>query len=201
MGGDRPTARRRSDREALDRLLAFFPTSVSVPPLRLRLEDLPPLVTFFLAKLGQGGHVTCSPEAMRLLMRSTWPGNVRQLQHLLHEVVQHRRAGAITAADLPPEMHSVSRRVLSPLESMERDAIVRSLADADGNKVQAARALGHVAGDDLPQDPRVRDHHRLTPGPAPTEAGGGRASRGQPCSTGRPSGNAAPPVASDATPA
>ncbi|HEY0402902.1 MAG TPA: helix-turn-helix domain-containing protein, partial [Blastococcus sp.] len=48
----------------------------------------------------------------------------------------------IDAKDLPPELHSISRRVLSTLESMERDAIVRSLADTNGNKVQAARSLG-----------------------------------------------------------
>ncbi len=126
----------------LDQLLSFFPTSVVVPPLRLRVEDLPVLVPFLLGKVGHGGHVTCSPQVMRLLMRSNWPGNVAQLQQLLHKVVQRRRAGTISAEDLPPEMHTVSRRVLSPLESLERDAIVQSLADANGNKVQAARALG-----------------------------------------------------------
>ena len=44
--------------------------------------------------------------------------------------------------DLPPETRTLCRRLLSPLESMERDAIVRGLADAGGNKAQAARALG-----------------------------------------------------------
>ena len=39
-------------------------------------------------------------------------------------------------------MSALSRRVLSPLESLERDAIVRSLDTAHGNKQQAARALG-----------------------------------------------------------
>lgn len=126
----------------LEQLLSYFPTTVSVAPLRLRLEDLPRLVSFMLAKLSHGGHVTCSSEAMRLLMRSPWPGNVEQLQQVLHQVVQHRRSGSIKAEDLPPEMHSISRRVLSTLESMERDAIVRSLADANGNKLQAARFLG-----------------------------------------------------------
>jgi transcriptional regulator of acetoin/glycerol metabolism len=127
---------------SLDQLLAFFPTTVAVPPLRLRLEDLTALVPFLLGKLGHSRHVSCSSEAMRLLMRSTWPGNVGQLQQLLHKVVQRRRSGTITPDDLPPELHSFSRRVLSPLESLERDAIVQSLADANGNKVQAARSLG-----------------------------------------------------------
>jgi transcriptional regulator of acetoin/glycerol metabolism len=129
--------------DGLGQLLSFFPTTVSVPPLRLRLDDLTALVPFFLAKVGPGAqHLSCSPEAMRLLMRYSWPGNVHQLQQLLHQVVQHRRSGSIEAKDLPPELHSISRRVLSTLESMERDAIVRSLADTHGNKVQAARSLG-----------------------------------------------------------
>ena len=136
------TLRSGSRSAAFDQLLANFPTTVAVPPLRLRLEDLSVLVPFLLGKLGHGGHVACSSEAMRLLLRSTWPGNVAQLQRLLHKAVQRRRAGTITADDLPPELHAVSRRVLSPLESLERDAIVQSLADAHGNKVRAARSLG-----------------------------------------------------------
>jgi transcriptional regulator of acetoin/glycerol metabolism len=143
---DRPqvaVTTRPAAREELGQLLSFFPTTVSVPPLRLRLDDLPALVPFFLAKVGPlGQHLSCSAEAMRLLMRYPWPGNVHQLQQLLHQVVQHRRSGSIEPRDLPPELHSISRRVLSTLESMERDAIVRSLADTNGNKVQAARSLG-----------------------------------------------------------
>jgi transcriptional regulator of acetoin/glycerol metabolism len=61
---------------------------------------------------------------------------------VLKQVVQRRRAGVILPQDLPPECWTVSRRVLSPLESMERDEIVRSLLDHDGNKIRAARALG-----------------------------------------------------------
>ncbi len=123
-------------------LLRLFPSSVELPPLRLHLEDLPLLVPALLSRLGQGGHLVCSPEAMRLLMRMSWPGNTEQLHELLREVVKHRRTGTITPEDLPPEVHAVSRRVLTPLEAMERDAIVKCLADANGNKVQAARSLG-----------------------------------------------------------
>jgi transcriptional regulator of acetoin/glycerol metabolism len=126
----------------LARLLQLFPTTVEVPPLRHHLEDLWLLVPFFLARLGHAGQVSCSPAAMRLLMRSPWPGNVAQLHQLLHQVVQHRRGGIIQPNDLPPEAQTVSRRLLTPLESMERDAIVKSLTDARGNKVKAARSLG-----------------------------------------------------------
>jgi transcriptional regulator of acetoin/glycerol metabolism len=126
----------------LEHLLHLFPVTVDVPPLRLHLDDLPALVSFFLGKLANGTQISCSPEAMRLLMRSSWPGNVEQVHELLHEVVRHRRVGSIQPHDLPPEAQAVSRRTLTPLESMERDAIVRSLSDARGNKLAAARSLG-----------------------------------------------------------
>jgi transcriptional regulator of acetoin/glycerol metabolism len=124
------------------RLLRLFPSTLDVPPLRLHVEDLPLLVPLFLSRLSQAGHLTCSPETLRLLMRMSWPGNVAQLHDLLTEVVKHRRTGSIEPEDLPSEAHTLSRRVLSPLESMERDAIIRCLTDAHGNKVEAARSLG-----------------------------------------------------------
>jgi transcriptional regulator of acetoin/glycerol metabolism len=126
----------------LARLLRFFPSTVELPPLRHHIEDLHDLVPFFLGKLNQHGRLTCSPEAMQLLVRSSWPGNTEQLWQVLRRVVQHRRTGSILPADLPPECWTVSRRLLSPLESMERDAIVQSLLDSGGNKVKAAEALG-----------------------------------------------------------
>ncbi|GAA0447754.1 Fis family transcriptional regulator [Paractinoplanes deccanensis] len=123
-------------------LLRFFPTTVELPPLRYHLEDVPALVHFFLAKLAPDGRLVCSPEALQMLSRSSWPGNVGQLWQVLRNIVQHRRSGIILPADLPPECRTVSRRLLSPLEAMERDAIVRSLLDWNGNKVKAAAALG-----------------------------------------------------------
>ncbi len=129
-------------RPQLNALLRRFPVTVDVPPLRLRMDDLPTMVSFFLAKVANGSQISCSPEAMRLLMRSSWPGNVEQVREMFEEVARHRRVGTIGPQDLPPETQSMSRRTLSPLESMERDAIVRSLSDARGNKLAAARALG-----------------------------------------------------------
>jgi transcriptional regulator of acetoin/glycerol metabolism len=123
-------------------LLRHFPSTVELPPLRHHIEDLHDLVPFLLAKLNQHPRLTCSPEAMQILLRSSWPGNIEQLWQVLRRVVQHRRTGTIRAADLPPECWTVSRRLLSPLESMERDAIVQSLLDSGGNKVKAAVSLG-----------------------------------------------------------
>jgi sigma-54 dependent transcriptional regulator, acetoin dehydrogenase operon transcriptional activator AcoR len=128
--------------EDLTELLRSFPSTIELPPLRHHIEDLHELVPFFLGKLGRHGRLTCSPEAMQLLLRTGWPGNTEQLWQALRRVVRHRRGGAIQPNDLPPECRTVSRRLLSPLESMERDAIVRSLITTEGNKLRAARALG-----------------------------------------------------------
>jgi transcriptional regulator of acetoin/glycerol metabolism len=123
-------------------LLRLFPSTVELPPLRHHVEDVHELVPHFLAKLSSKGRLTCSPEAMQLLLRTSWPGNVAQLWQVLRRVVLHRRTGSIRPDDLPPECRTVSRRLLSPLESMERDAIVQSLLGSEGNKVKAAESLG-----------------------------------------------------------
>jgi transcriptional regulator of acetoin/glycerol metabolism len=136
------TLNRKQAGADLTRLLRFFQGTVELPPLRHHIEDLHELVPFFLARLSQQGRLTCSPEAMQLLLRHNWPGNTEQLWQVLKQVVQRRRAGVIMPRDLPPECWTVSRRLLSPLESIERDAIVQSLLDHDGNKVRAAEALG-----------------------------------------------------------
>ncbi len=139
--GGRPAGTLRANGD-LAELLRSFPSTVEMPPLRHHSEDLHELVPFFLAKLNRPGQLTCSPEAMQLLLRSSWPGNTEQLWNILKQVVQHRRTGMIHPSDLPPECWTVSRRLLSPLESMERDAIVQSLLDHEGNKVKAAKSLG-----------------------------------------------------------
>ena len=89
-----------------------------------------------------GTELSCSPEAMRLLMRNRWPGNVEQLYQVLRKTVARRRAGVLAPDDLPPEVRAITRRVLTPLEAIECDAIVDALLDNNGNKAEAARHLG-----------------------------------------------------------
>jgi transcriptional regulator of acetoin/glycerol metabolism len=128
-------------RPDLAALLSSFPRTVEVPPLRHHIEDVAELVPHLLARLARGA-LTCSPEAMHVLVRNRWPGNVEQLHQVLRKVVAKRRAGVVEARDLPPECRITTRRVLTPLESIECDAIIEALLDTDGNKVEAARLLG-----------------------------------------------------------
>jgi sigma-54 dependent transcriptional regulator, acetoin dehydrogenase operon transcriptional activator AcoR len=122
-------------------LLTCFPRTVEVPPLRHHIEDVAELVPHLLTRLAHGS-LTCSPEAMHVLMRNRWPGNVEQLHQVLRKVVAKCRAGVVEARDLPPECRITTRRVLTPLEAIECDAIIEALLDTGGNKVEAARLLG-----------------------------------------------------------
>jgi transcriptional regulator of acetoin/glycerol metabolism len=126
----------------LARLLRCFPRSLQIPPLRHHAEDLRELVPFIMSRLNKGGSLSCSPEAMRMLMQNRWAGNIAELYQTMRKIVANRRTGVITVADLPPECRASTRRLLTPLESMERDAIVQALLNAEGNKLRAAQQLG-----------------------------------------------------------
>lgn len=143
-GPDRPWLVVTIGRDGTDLadLFDYFPRTVEVPPLRHHIEDVAELVPYLLARLTRGFDLTCSPEAMRVLMRNRWPGNVEQLYQVLRKIVAKRRTGVVGLRDLPPECRAITRRVLTPLEAIECDAIVDALLDTDGNKAEAARHLG-----------------------------------------------------------
>jgi transcriptional regulator of acetoin/glycerol metabolism len=126
----------------ITQLLPSFTHTVTVPALRHRIDDLEELVPSLLREITRGADVALAPEAMRQLSRLPWPGNVAQLRRVLTETVARQRSGVISADKLPPECRSITRRKLTQMEALERDAIVRSLQDNGGNKQEAARALG-----------------------------------------------------------
>lgn len=126
----------------LAELLASFPHTVEVPPLRHHVEDVAELVPYLITRLTRGSDLTCSSEAMRVLMRNRWPGNVEQLYQALRKIVGKRRTGVVAVRDLPSDCRAITRRVLTPLEAIECDAIVDALLDTNGNKGEAARQLG-----------------------------------------------------------
>jgi transcriptional regulator of acetoin/glycerol metabolism len=122
-------------------LLRFFPRTVAVPPLRHHLDDVQALVPHLLARTGVTG-VTLSQAAINQLMRLPWPGNVTHLRTVLAEVARRRRSGVVELDDLPAQCRASTRRHLTRLEALERDAIVDALAAHQGDKAAAATALG-----------------------------------------------------------
>ena len=136
-------AAERSGTELEAQLLPHFPHSVQLPPLRHRLDDLPGLIPHLLHRIaGPQQSLTCSPDALRQLMKLPWLGNVAELREVLQKVIRLRRSGSFTVEDLPAQCRSGSRRQLTPLENLERDAIVASLIANDGNKERAAQEVG-----------------------------------------------------------
>jgi transcriptional regulator of acetoin/glycerol metabolism len=125
-----------------DPLLRHFTTAVTVPPLRHRAEDVPELVPTLLQRLAPNRQVECTAEALRVLAGNVWPGNVAELHQALRAALTRRPVGHIRREDLPLECFTASRRALSPIEALERDAIIRALADADGNRKRASANLG-----------------------------------------------------------
>jgi len=123
-------------------LLALFPRTVKVPPLRHHSEDIAELVPHLLARFTRGRTLKCSPEAMHMLACSRWPGNVEQLHQVLRSVAAKSRIGTIEMGDLPPECQVTTRRVLTPLEAIECDAIIDALLKTNGDRANAARLLG-----------------------------------------------------------
>jgi len=123
-------------------LVTAFSRTIEVPPLRHHVDDLADLVPYLLGQLTGDDRLTVSSPAMAQLHRLNWPGNVTQLRRLLGEVVKRRHSGVIEVGDLPPEARTSGHRVLTPIEALERDAIVQALLDNDQRPADAASALG-----------------------------------------------------------
>lgn len=123
-------------------VVPHFTHTAVVPPLRHRIDDIEELVPMLLRELTRGADVRLAPEAMRQLAKLAWPGNVAQLRRVLAETVAVQRSGVIGVEKLPAECRSLARHRLTALEALERDAIVRSLLESDGDKAAAALALG-----------------------------------------------------------
>jgi hypothetical protein len=123
-------------------LLPHFAHTIEVPPLRHHIEDMHKLVPNLLARVSRGSNLSISPTALAQLMRLPWLGNVEQLRRVVLGISQRRRAGMIELDDLPGECRATSRRRLTQLESLERDAVVKALVIHRGNKDKAASDLG-----------------------------------------------------------
>jgi transcriptional regulator of acetoin/glycerol metabolism len=128
--------------ELAEKLLRRLPVTLTVPPLRHRIDDVRELVPALLRRSAVGQSVSCGPAAMHLLLRGNWPGNVAELAEVLWHALTRRRIGQIQPEDLPESCYATSRHVPTPWEALERDAIVRTLRETNGDKAAAADLLG-----------------------------------------------------------
>jgi len=127
------------------RLGAFI---ITVPPLRDRREDIPPLVHNFLTRAAarmKKDVSSVSADAMTALMNYRWPGNVRELEHAVERAVILANNPNIRIRDLPPEVtqkpRSRSGDDTLDLQQQEQVMIPRAIERFVGNRRQAAEAL------------------------------------------------------------
>ncbi len=126
--------------------------TIELPPLRARREDIPLLVDRFVNQFAgeTGGPAKrVSREAMDALVRYAYPGNVRELENLVHRAVVLSRGPLLTTSDLPghvlglaPEPATEPAGFVDRVEAFERKLIVDALAQAGGVQTHAARLLG-----------------------------------------------------------
>jgi DNA-binding NtrC family response regulator len=117
---------------------------VDLPPLRSRPEDIIPLAERFAAEHGARQPVRLSPGALARLRSHPWPGNVLELRNAMERAVRLSGGGEILAEHLPTDVLPAAGdgRLREHVDSVERDAIVKSLADANHNQTHAAKRLG-----------------------------------------------------------
>ena len=124
--------------------------AVELPPLRQRKDDIPLLADHFLARYAEENDKAVgeiSKEALDLLTRYAYPGNVRELQNIVERAVVMARGPVVTRADLPAEVQQaapapVADTLPAQVEELEKKAIAQALERANGVQSRAAEILG-----------------------------------------------------------
>ena len=118
---------------------------VRIPPLRERVEDIPPLARHFLARTAarlRKNVNTLSPAALTLMQAYPWPGNIRELQNVIERALNLASGPEITEADLPASITVQPRSAGEPPPQDERTRLLAALEQARWNQSRAATSLG-----------------------------------------------------------
>jgi DNA-binding NtrC family response regulator len=171
IGGDKPVtvnvrvvvathrdleARVRDEKFRQDLFHRIYVFPLTLPPLRERREDIPPLVEHFAAQVcAQNGWkpVPFTPEAMEALQSHAWPGNVRELRNMVERLMLLATEGQvdlatvqlalpkIAAVSLPASV-ATSGSLADRMQAYEREVILAELKRSHQNMSLAAKALG-----------------------------------------------------------
>jgi two-component system response regulator HydG len=125
-----------------------------VPKLQDRREDIPLLADFFIKIYSEKNHKLIKgidPVAMDFLMRFSWPGNVRELENVIERAVILTRSDLISHSDFPATINIKKDENEVPistfehtktLKDVEKQMIIKSLNENDGNRTRTAEILG-----------------------------------------------------------
>ena len=154
---ERAVARGRFRKDLFFRLCVI---PITLPALRERRSDIPLLMSHFLRHFNAAKQASLegiSEDALSILCRHDWPGNIRELKNLVERLVVLKRTGIITTRDLPeklrggiaetgflpraPELPADGICLNSALNEFERTLIYQSLEKSNGVKKKAAELL------------------------------------------------------------
>lgn len=121
---------------------------IHVPPLRERRDDVPLLVKHFVAMTAHAQNAppkVLTEDALAALFNYDWPGNIRELEHVIERSVI-LSDDVVDLASLPAKLQAISKTEASgdrpPLEEIEKNYVLEVLAVTDDDKVAAAKILG-----------------------------------------------------------
>jgi len=137
-------------REDLYHRLNVIP--IRLPALKERREDIAELARHFMRRLSleaKRNFTEITPEALERLIAYDWPGNVRELVNVIEQAVVLGQGPKIAPQDLPPRMAATASEIGSDsmayrgaMDAYRRQLIMKALAQSQGNRAAAAKALG-----------------------------------------------------------
>lgn len=124
--------------------------TLSIPPLRDRPEDIAVLARAFLddaAERFEAGPLTIPPELLSTLATRRWPGNVRELKNEIESLVALSENGVLEIEPTQGDRSASPKQgggatLRERMDAFERGVLAEAMAAADGNRTEAARALG-----------------------------------------------------------
>jgi transcriptional regulator with PAS, ATPase and Fis domain len=125
---------------------------LKIPPLRERPSDIPIIINELMYRINKELHTsifTISARAVQLLQSYEWPGNVRELENILERAINladmdHEKFLSYRNFPSLTDKFSINRQetLIEAMENLEKEMILKTLKEANGNKTHAARQLG-----------------------------------------------------------
>jgi two-component system response regulator HydG len=128
--------------------------TLRIPALRERKQDIPVLIEHFVERMARGSGVrhTLSEEAMKALITYDWPGNVRELENCIERACTMSSGPMLHIGDLSSAVQNTRLQTVGstvpsgprivPLADLEKQVILRTIEQLNGDKLLAARLLG-----------------------------------------------------------
>jgi two-component system response regulator GlrR len=139
--------------------------SLEIPPLTARREDIPLLANYFLEKLSKKHFRKVNgfaPEAMEIMLAAPWPGNVRQLQNIVEQVVVLSTTPIITSKLVQNALQDNIASIMSfdvARKNFEQQYLINLLKATQGNVTQSAR----IAGRNRTEFYKILQRHHINP--------------------------------------